>query len=200
MASHLSRKPLSERDPSSPDAPDVEHAFDALVETHYSRLCTFALQLLGAPDAAEDAVQDVLCKVWSARIAGGLQDPVPYLYRAVRNQCLMVLRRERRWKTIDIEAAELPHDISLEDRDLFDLQDAIARGIAALPERTRLVFTMHRQQDLTYADIARILGISIKTVETQMTRALKLLRRRLTPFFSLGAVVGLAARTWLDLI
>jgi RNA polymerase sigma-70 factor (ECF subfamily) len=163
--------------------PDFDKAFDLFVEQHYARLCNFALRLLRSPDAAEDAVQEVLYKIWDRRTIENVRDPVPYLYQAVRNQCLMVLRSERRWHTTEVEIGTLVHDTADDDADLFDLQRGIARAIDALPERTRLVFTMHRQQELTYNDIARILGISVKTVETQMTRALKILRRNLDQFF-----------------
>src|SRR5690242_13152838 len=57
-----------------------EQAFDALVERHYPRLCTFALRLLGSPDAAEDAVQEVLSKIWTRRTIENVRDPVPYIY------------------------------------------------------------------------------------------------------------------------
>ncbi len=171
------------------DSSNIEPVFDALVTQYYPHLCTFALRLLGSRDAAEDAVQDVLYKVWSRRSIETIQDPVPYLYQAVRNQCLMALRRERRWNTTAIDADDTAH-VTSDDYALLDLQQAIARAIDALPERTRLVFTMHRQQDLTYGDIARILGISIKTVETQMARALKILRHRLDTFFTIGATLS----------
>ena len=189
MASHLPKRHLNEFNEPPLGSTEFERAFDALVEAHYARLCSFALHLLHTREAAEDAVQEVLFKMWSRRAVENLHDPVPYLYRAVRNQCLMALRHQRRWKTTEIGVHDLVHDASSHDRELFDLEEAIARAIDGLPQRTRLVFTMHRQQDLTYADIARVLGISVKTVETQMTRALKFLRQRIDRFLALGTVV-----------
>lgn len=69
-----------------------------------------------------------------------------------------------------------------------ELADAIAHAVDSLPERARQIFTMHREQGLSYAEIARALGPSVKTVENQMDRALKLLRARLAPFLSIGFV------------
>jgi len=196
MASDLSNPSHDgSAEPATPIS-NFEQAFDVLVERHYPQLCTFALRLLRSPEAAEDAVQEVLCKIWTRRTIENVRDPIPYLYRAVRNQCLMVLRSERRWNTAELEAETMVSDTTPEASDLLDLQRAIARAIEALPERTRLVFTMHRQQDLTYSDIARILGISVKTVETQMTRALKILRRQLDKFFCLGVTAISATEHW----
>ena len=75
-----------------------ESAFDALVRAHYARLYNYAYRFLCAREAAEDAVQEVFLKVWERRAGPPLQDPLAYLYQAVRNQCLMALNRERRWK------------------------------------------------------------------------------------------------------
>lgn len=152
--------------------------FEAAVRMHYVRLSRFAFRLVKSWDVAEDAVQEALFKSWRRRESIHLADPLPYLYQAVRNECLMILRRER--PTVDPGDARLPDRRRLADEgNLEDLQAAVDRAIEALPERCRAVFTMSREQELTYAEIARLLNISVKTVETQMGRALKALRRAL---------------------
>lgn len=183
-----------------PDPVGVEQTFDALVSTHYAPLCTFAFRLLGTRDAAEDAVQEVLFKVWTRQDPANLRDQVPYLYQAVRNQCFMVLRHDRRWDETGIESGALLPASTQQDAEVFDLRDALAQGIAALPERTRLVFSMHREQDLTYNEIARVLGISVKTVEAQMSRALRILRRRLAKYLCLAAAALPASDHWAHLL
>jgi len=157
---------------------DFRDAFEALVRAHYQRLANLAYRYLQSDAAAEDAVQEVLLKVWRRRKAVNLADPLPYLYQAVRNECLMALRRRRRWAMTGLDAEEIEAPAG-EGEAAVDLQAAITRAVAALPGRCRLVFTMHREQDLSYAEIARILGISRKTVENQMGRALRTLRKRL---------------------
>ena len=78
--------------------------------------------------------------------------------------------------------------------ELADLRRAVARAIDALPERCRLIFTMSREQDLSYAEIARILDISVKTVETQMGRALKALRARLVGYLPIALALASASQ------
>lgn len=167
--------------PHDAPADSFREAFEALVRANYERLANLAYRYLESDAAAEDAVQEVLLKVWRRREAVNLADPLPYLYQAVRNECLMALRRRRRWAMteLDVEHLEAPAD---EGEPAADLQAAITRAVGALPERCRLVYTMHREQDLSYAEIARILGISRKTVENQMGRALRTLRKHLAPY------------------
>ena len=171
------------------DSDGFERAFDELVREHYPRLATFAYRYLRSRELAEDAVQEVLLKVWQRVAHLDFTDPLPYLYQAVRNQCLMVIRHRQRWRTTGLDS--LPYlgvkaETTVEER---ELREAVDEAIASLPERRRLIFTMSREQDLTYAEIARILGISIKTVETQMDRALKALRRRLGRFLTVIAIL-----------
>jgi len=167
-------------------SPDATAAFEAAVRMHYVRLSRFAFRMVKSWDVAEDAVQEALFKCWRRRASINARDPLPYLYQAVRNECLMILRRER--PSVDPDQVKLSDPRRLADEhQAQDLQAAVDRAIDALPERCRAVFTMSREQELTYAEIARLLNISVKTVETQMGRALKALRRALASH--LGAVV-----------
>lgn len=169
---------------ASPD--DFEQAFDALVRTHYERLGNLAFRYLKSDGAAEDAVQEVLLKVWRRREMLRMDDPLPYLYQAVRNECLMMLRRRQRWVMTELDTESLsPANDSSSDAVANDIAAAAARAVESLPERCRLIYTMSREQGLGYADIARILGISRKTVENQMGRALKVLREHLAPYLAL---------------
>ena len=103
-----------------------------------------------------------------------------YLFRAARNRAFNHLRRnklERLWRlrqppTPDAEGVEDEHSTD-------ELAAAIRAAIASLPDRCREIFLLSRDQNMTYAEIAKVLGISIKTVETQMGRALKALRTRI---------------------
>jgi RNA polymerase sigma-70 factor (ECF subfamily) len=173
--------------PAAPDPQTFETSFDTLVDTHYVRLTSFAYRMLGSWDLAEDAVQQVLFKIWKRRLPLNFEEPLPYLYQAVRNQCLIPLRREARRGDTALRAAHDIADSGSDPAEQAELYGAVDRAIAALPERCRLVFTMSREQDLTYTEIARILNISPKTVENQMVRALKALRSALGPYLC-GAV------------
>jgi RNA polymerase sigma-70 factor (ECF subfamily) len=81
----------------------------------------------------------------------------------------------------------------------MDLAAAADRAVAALPDRCRLIFLMSRQQGMSHGEIARALGVSLTTVETQISRALKRLRARLAPYLGIAIAVH-AASTALRLL
>lgn len=131
---------------------------------------------------AEDIVQEVFLQIWLNRTR---LDPTKniksYLYIATRNRALNVLRRasverEHQDKITYIDSRVLTPEDELERHQTIQ---ETHRTIDQLPEKCRIIFTMSRFDYLTYAEIAEILDISIKTVETQMGRALKSLRHSL---------------------
>jgi len=108
-----------------------------------------------------------------------------YLYRAAKNLSLNHLKHEkvvREWENEELMKIRLSENDPEEELFQHELSFAIQRAIDRLPERCRLTFTLHRQEGLTYTEIASVLNISIKTVETQMGRALKTLRKLLLPY------------------
>lgn len=194
-------EPTGQQRPHPEPFSGTTEAFDALVRANYGRLCGFALRLLGSREAAEDVVHDVLLHIWRDRARFTFNDPLPYLYRSVRNRIISDRRQQAARGRLLAELGE-GADFTREDDvsaalESDDLARAAARAVEALPERCRLIFTMRREQGLSYAEIARVLDISVKTVENQMTRAGKLLRARLARFLSLGIVVAAsAAEVW----
>ena len=158
-----------------------EAAFERLFREWYPRLADHAWRLLGERDAAEDAVQEVFVALWRGRDRLPEAAALPgYLHRAVRNRALNQLR-SRKGEVADPDghlAPSVPPDAprQLEEEQL-DRQLAVA--LATLPPRTREVFLLSREQGLTYAAIGDTLGISVKTVETLMGRALRALREEL---------------------
>jgi RNA polymerase sigma-70 factor (ECF subfamily) len=160
-------------------------AFEAAFRTYYRRLCAVVYAFVDSAETAEEIVQDLFLKIWRQRESLQITESLQaYLYQAARNASLNHLKHRRiesRWS--ERVRAEDPPVAPGADDELAEgeLSRAIAAGIAALPERCRLVFTMSRHQGLSYAEIANTLGISVKTVEAQMGRALKSLRERLDP-------------------
>lgn len=84
--------------------------------------------------------------------------------------------------------------------DATDIAVAIERAIDALPERCRQVFRMHREQQLSYSEIARLLGLSVKTVDNHMGRALKMLRERLAAYLPAGVALVVLADPLLQVL
>lgn len=180
--------------PHSASGPDGAAAFDALVAAHYARLCNFVYRYVGSRATAEDVVQDVFAKIWERGDDLEYRDPVQYLYRAARNRAISYIRHERVHDRMHVKIVadglqSPPPPLPNADLEREELSAAITRAIAELPERCRLVYTMSRDQAMTYAEIARVLGISVKTVEVQMYRAFKNLRRKVAPFLVLLAAV-----------
>ncbi len=186
---------MSDTTPPTADA----DAYEALVREHYERLCNFAFRLLSSREAAEDIVHDVFLQIWRHREQFEFHDPLAYLYRAVRNRAAGLHRHEamraRVLTGLTPEAgANEPAAASdsAAEQEAHDLAAAVARAVDTLPPRCRLIFTMSREQGLTYAEIAAALELSVKTVEAQMSRAFKLLRPQLVRYLTAIALASTA--------
>jgi RNA polymerase sigma-70 factor (ECF subfamily) len=161
-----------------------ESALDKLFRTHYSYLCQTVYRVLPDRVLAEDLVQEVFYDLWRKREKLNVQQSWrAYLRRSAINRTLNYIRDQK--MIVDDETA-LPFDMSSEDADAGKLMEVdelkadITQAINALPERCRLVFSLSRFELLSNKEIAQHLDVSIKTVENQMTKALKLLRNRLS--------------------
>lgn len=157
--------------------------FEKLFRTYYAPLVAFAAGMVGSTDAAEDLVQEIFVAVWRRRaeLAPAAVSRA-YLYKAVRHRALNTLRHDR----IARDSAEPPEQSfvpSAEDELIHnEIESLVRAAISRLPERARLMFTLSRDEGLTYAEIAGVTGVSVKTVETQMGRALRALRQSLAGF------------------
>ena len=186
-----SRFPISH----SPDVTDSEllerlrqgdtSAFDLIFRTWYGPLVGTAERMLRDRAVAEELVQDVLLELWRRRetlAAGGSAQA--YLFQATRNRVLNHLRHlkieQRSEPDVRGELSSTPHADAAMAHEELDV--AVQRAVQALPDRCREVFELSRVHGLKYAEIARQLGISVKTVEAQMGKALRTLRERLAPW------------------
>jgi RNA polymerase sigma-70 factor, ECF subfamily len=155
-----------------------EKAFAALFNRHYGRLHQFAGRIARDSQAAEDIVQEVFVKLWTARENLTIKSNVrAYLYKAVYNRALNNLQH-RRVELCYSENAQL-YASSPETPDEIlhagEFERAVNRAVDELPEACREVFLLRKQDGLSYAEIAAVRGISVNTVKTQLSRALKAL-------------------------
>jgi RNA polymerase sigma-70 factor (ECF subfamily) len=164
-------------------------AFELLFRFYYPRLCQFTIRMVRDSAEAEQLVQDIFLNIWQMRESWSPQGPVrSYLYRAARNQALNYLKSHKLDVDIEqpeVQAAAVAQFSLQEDYERKELLVAVQQAIELLPPRCRLVFVLHRQDGLTYSEIADVLDISTKTVETQIGRALKILRKILSPYLAL---------------
>lgn len=166
-----------------------EGAFDEVFRLWYPTLVRVAAALVHDHDAAEEVAQDVMHELWRRREA--LDSSVSlraYLLRSIRNRSLNHLRhlRVRRESETEIEAL---YDAPLRaDQPIIakELADAVQVAFEDLPPRCREIFELSRIHGLKYAEIAESLGISQKTVEAQMGKALRVMRERLAPWLPKG--------------
>lgn len=162
-----------------------EGAFDTIFRDHYPSLVRTAESMLHRRDIAEEIVQDVLLALWQRRATLVVEDSLrAYLFRATRNRALNHLRHaaierkaEPELSAVESPAAPAPAVLVHEEIDA-----ALRNAVAALPPRCREVFELSRMHGLRYSEIATTLGISVKTVEAQMGKALRTLRELLAPW------------------
>ncbi len=156
-----------------------------IFRTWYASLVRAAESMVRTRAVAEEIVQDVMLELWRRReslVEGG--SPQAYLFQSVRNRALNHIRHERVERRAEPEAEreaaiQAPaHALLVEE----EIDVALKRAVAALPDRCREVFELSRTHGLKYSEIAEALGISVKTVEAQMGKALRLLRGDLAPW------------------
>ena len=161
-------------------------------------LVSYANQFVHSAEDAREVVQDVFMAVWNNRENLQLDESLKaYLFTATRNKCYNHLRK-RRLDTVEMNETtpEAYEDQQIEGKlQTEELKALIYDEINALPERCRKIFLLSREEDLTNREIAERLDVSVKTVENQMTIALKRLRARVygpeTPDSSAGRIAFL---------
>jgi RNA polymerase sigma-70 factor (ECF subfamily) len=160
--------------------------FEQLFKKEFKGLVLFAIQYVKDYEAAREIVQEAFIGLWDKRTQIDLSRPVKtYLSTTVRNRSLNYLRDNKKFDTRLLTQENLFPLASYEQTDRLverELQDRIHHAISELPDRCREVFLLSRNQHLKYQAIADQLQISVKTVETQMSKALQHLRIRLKEY------------------
>lgn len=163
-----------------------ERVFEVIFKKHYQALCNYAFGLLKDMDDAEEIVQGMFLKLWDQRqdleITVSLKS---YLYRAVHNTCLNRIKHLKIQDTYRHHVGdyfENNHVLATDELYKAELEARIAEAIEKLPEQCRLIFRMSRFEELKYQEIANALQLSVKTVENQIGKALKILRQELAEY------------------
>ncbi|HJZ40781.1 MAG TPA: RNA polymerase sigma-70 factor [Bacteroidales bacterium] len=162
-------------------------SFEALFKQYYSPLVVYASKYVPDIDVAREIVQDFFVKLYEKRNSVNIDTSLKsYLYRSVYNCCLNYINhrniREKHLKSIEFAREE---DDSLENEiNTLELQQRIYEVIETLPSRCRRIFKMNRLEGLKNEEIAVALNLSKRTVETQISKALKILRTKLDGYIT----------------
>lgn len=154
--------------------------FEVLFHQYYPGLCGYAESLVGMKAVAEEVVQDVFYNIWKNRASLRIRHSLKsYLYRSVYNNSMMYLRKMRREHFMEDLSGHEPELDAPDPSQLIQLDEVtqlVSHTLESLPDRTREIFRLNRQEGMKYREIALELSISEKTVEAHMGRALKALR------------------------
>ncbi|MGZ5135440.1 MAG: RNA polymerase sigma-70 factor [Flavitalea sp.] len=160
--------------------------FEMLFKAHFRRLYAYAYTIVKEEMAAEEMVQNVFFKIWEKHAGRDIAFPaLAYLYKSVYHESLNYLKHQK------VKAAYQSHTIHHMKNEtdhaskkvmLSELEQQINKALNELPEQCRTIFQMSRFEELKYQEIADRLGLSIKTIENQMGKALKILRVKLVDY------------------
>ncbi|MDP2335805.1 MAG: RNA polymerase sigma-70 factor [Bacteroidota bacterium] len=164
-----------------------------LFRKYYVPLCSYARRYVGRKDVAEELVSDTFFNIWRNRTALEIRSSVKgYLFHAVCNNSLNYLRKLKKEESLDdffkdnsseniglaIITDELPSDSLI----MKDLTETIDKAINSLPPQQQAVFRLKRYEGKKNREIAEIMGLSIKTVEMHLSKALLTLRKNLKEY------------------
>ncbi len=156
-----------------------EKSFNTLFREWYPVLCRFAFKFIENHDVAEDIVQEVFVNLWKGRMNIELETSISaYLFASTRYNCLHQLKKDqKKVRMLEKQSVDLVlnEDEQIELHQLEQLQQ-LYLAVERLPVKTKQVFILSKMEGLTYDEIADHLGVSVKTVEKQMSAALQKLR------------------------
>lgn len=167
-----------------------EAAFEQVFKAHFKNLHAYACTIVRDAAVAEGIVQNVFLKLWERSEGLNIQSSVAaYLYRAVYNESCNQLKHQKVKQSYAQHAQQSMSEAAKETASkkiaLAELEQKIKTALNELPEQCRTVFQLSRFEELKYQEIADKLDISVKTVEAQMGKALKLMRIKLADYLPL---------------
>ena len=162
--------------------------FEEVFKTYFIPLTSFAQKYVPDLDTAKDIAHTVFINLWEKRNNIDWQKSLKsYLFTSVHNRCLNYIRDNKRTNnSVDIDS--INDDVAWESRDFIEEQETIKninKAIDLLPEKCKEIFLLNRFEGMKYAEVAEKLNISVKTVEAQMSKALKTLRTELLQYLKI---------------
>ena len=168
-----------------------KRAFEELFRSFFPSLVLFAQKFVPDQDTAKEIVHNVFLNLWEKREQVDMSSSLKsYLFTSVNNRCLNYIRDQKKFDKDEtrfqrLDSTEFSDGVDrLEEQ---ELEQRIYDALQSLPEKCREIFMLNRFEGLKYAEIAEKLNISVKTVETQMSKGLKILREKLVDY--LGMII-----------
>jgi len=173
-----------------------ERSFELFFRINFVRLCYFANKFLNDPEESKEIVLDAFTKIWEGRDninpKGSLKS---YIFKITKNDCLNKLIQEKvksRYVEFYKQVYGEHEDFSAQELLITkELEENIRTAVLKLPVECRKVFELSRIGGHKYREISDICHISVKTVEAQMSKALRLLRIELSEYLPLLLVISL---------
>ncbi|MBN2485075.1 MAG: RNA polymerase sigma-70 factor [Bacteroidales bacterium] len=161
----------------------LKQKFEKLFREHFTALCYFAQKYLGDIDSSKEIVHSVFIKIWENRAEFDWDKPAkPYLFTSVYNRSLNYIRDNKKFVPAGTEGTSGDIGEFRDNLEIAELESRIKRALKKLPEKCREVFELNRFEGKKYSEIAEHLNISVKTVETQMSKALGILKNELKDY------------------
>ncbi|MFC2137210.1 RNA polymerase sigma-70 factor [Bacteroidota bacterium] len=173
-----------------------ERYLELLYKKYYTELCRASYKYTGNGEAAEEIVQDVFVSLWNKRYEINITISLKsYIYKSVINTSLNYIKSKfaRNQQNEDsINGFDYGNSTTEEALDKKELEEILYKAINELPDRCREIFSLNRFAGLTQKEISEKLNISIKTVETQITKALKRLKTEINKYgYLLPIILGI---------
>lgn len=162
-----------------------ERAFEKIFREYFKSLHAYAYTFMKDDEQAEEIVQNVFCRIWEKRDQlkpdGSLK---AYLYRSVHNESVNYLKHQKTRTAFQVHYSNEEQIAGEASENILaaELNSQIQKALNELPLQCRTIFQLSRFENLKYKEIADQLNLSVKTVENQMGKALKVLRLKLAEF------------------
>jgi RNA polymerase sigma-70 factor (family 1) len=170
-----------------------EAAYEMLFKEYYKVLTIFANKYIKDIETSKELVQELFVHLYERRETLDINSSLKsYLFRSVHNRCINFINAQ---KIRDKYAEHVNYTNNIaqnsleEEVNLSELENALYKAIAELPPKCQAIFKLNRFEGLSNVEIADKLTLSKRTVETQISKALKILRLKLEPYMAVGCVV-----------
>ena len=158
--------------------------FEKIFKDYFTGLCYFASKYIGDMDTSKEIVHNVFLNIWENRNEFDWDKPAKsYLFTSVYNRSINYIRDHKKFASTDVNLElETKSEEFSNGMEVAELEGKIKQALQKLPEKCREIFELSRFEGKKYAEIADHLGLSVKTIETQMSKALKILKEELKEY------------------